>query len=382
MVITGQQVERERFPLQHATAAILFNNKNEVLLVRYKNPLPGSSGKIPDMYALPSIIRKPWQSPEINGVDSLKEEAGIEIMPEKLSQFPGNSLSPALIGRTNGTVLRILMTGYLYTGSEDLLPKDTATTVAKWASLDELDSLEEQHKLNPNVRAIVMNAVSYRSRLSSDDSRDEISVLSRRPDGRRIIEARFNALYGDPAVISSYSGLHPLGFQRIEYTLPDSLLRRHDFVPVVGRTEPHQHGDDFVSEVDSKHSKGRIIEQLFEFQVDPDGPYELWPVVCYARDGKYRVDAKTDQVVRVKPIVVAEFEHVPGDSYRRPWGDYHYERVVDGPVTTYSEWGKNATTGPHFFMRNRSHPESLYQEALRAGRPTTDLYVAEPPLLV
>lgn len=197
----------------------------------------------------------------------------------------------------------------------------------------------------------------------------------------RLIEARFQALDGDPSVVHSYSGLHPLGFQRIEYRLSDdSLPRQHDFVPMDGLTEPHEHGDDFESENDPK-SKGTIVEQLFEFKLDPEGPFELWPVVCYAQDGKYRVDAKKDQVARVNPIVVAEFEHKPGDSYKRPWADYHYERVVDGPVTTYSQWGPKATTGPHFFMRSQLHPQSLYQEALRDGRPTTNLYVAKPPRL-
>lgn len=196
-----------------------------------------------------------------------------------------------------------------------------------------------------------------------------------------LIEARFRALDDDPSVIRSYSGPHPLGFERVEFKLPDSLVRRHDFIPIVGGIDPHQHGDNFESEVDPR-SEGRIIEQLFNFQVDPeDGPYELWPVVCYTRDGEYRVDAKKNQVARVSPIIIAEFEYKPGASYRRPWVDFHYERVVDGPVTTYSQWGPKATTGPHFFMRSRLDPKSLYQEALSAGRPTTNLYVTNPPNL-
>ena len=194
-MVSGQQREREPMPLLHAAGVVILNEKNEVLLVRQKKLQNGGAANLPGMYGLPSGIKRPSQSLEVNGADVTVEETGIETKPEDLLEIPGTNLKPALIERTDGNVLEILMHAYLRIGDQDIEPLDeTSTTIPQWVSQEELIKLEDEDKLLPNVKKVVEKARRFKKQLNSSAP---ISV---------------NWIYRSDSPVSTYdsSGIHPL----------------------------------------------------------------------------------------------------------------------------------------------------------------------------
>ncbi|HSX09491.1 MAG TPA: radical SAM protein [Candidatus Saccharimonadales bacterium] len=175
--MAAQQREREPRPLLHAAGVVILEG-DKVLLVRHKNPPPGTSGNLPGMYGLPSgIKRSPFQSLEDSGAGFTREETGIETHPEDLFPIPGINLRPALIKRTDGNVLEVLMHAYLHVGAQHVRPlEETSTTITEWVSQEELQRLEEEGQLLPNVKRVVENARKYKEQLDISDKATAVWV--------------------------------------------------------------------------------------------------------------------------------------------------------------------------------------------------------------
>ncbi|SRR6266568_1242871 len=160
----GENQREGEMPLHHAGAAVVPNGSSDrVLLVRYKRALPGKLLKFPDMYGLPSMRMQPLQTLETNSVQSARLEAGVDISPTDLVTFPDNSFSPQIMRRANGDTTKYLMHGVLYSGTRSVEPAlETPTTLTTLVTPAGLEYLDREGKLLPNVRKMVINALSAR----------------------------------------------------------------------------------------------------------------------------------------------------------------------------------------------------------------------------
>jgi 8-oxo-dGTP pyrophosphatase MutT (NUDIX family) len=135
-----------------AAGVIVFNNTNDVLLVRHKDPPHNSIGVKQGLYGLPAGIKEKGMTLRMTALKELEEEAGIITIPEFLSEFPGNDPEPALVPRSNDTGRLLAHRSYLYTGSRRFSPFiDNPEVIPGWHTFRNIIKFRDQQLLLPNV---------------------------------------------------------------------------------------------------------------------------------------------------------------------------------------------------------------------------------------
>ena len=136
-----------------ATAAALVFQENNVLLVTSGI----ASGHITGTKGLPSGRVDPGETEREAAARELFEETGLSAQEEDLSEFDGNFFQ-ADIPRKDGTIRRfdwrVFEVGS-YTG--ELLATDE--TIPGWVSIDDIEQLDKEGKLLPNIKNAIMNAL-------------------------------------------------------------------------------------------------------------------------------------------------------------------------------------------------------------------------------
>lgn len=133
-------------------AAVIIDN-DRILLVAHGE----KSGHINGMKGLPSGRVEPGETESEAVLREIREETALEVNDDALSEFDGNYFQ-ATIPRKDGTEKtygwRVFRVGE-FTGEIE----GNEETVPDWVSLEEIERLDKEGMLLPNVRTAIQNSL-------------------------------------------------------------------------------------------------------------------------------------------------------------------------------------------------------------------------------
>jgi 8-oxo-dGTP diphosphatase len=138
----------EREP-QMAVGIVAFKD-DKVLIVKHGE----GSGHINGIYGLPAGRLNEGETLLNAAVREFTEETGLIARPENFSEFKGNVFS-AKIPRKNGKIEEFGFTVFKVTGFDGEIRGEDDEVTPMWVSIDDLERIDEEGKLLPNVLAAV-----------------------------------------------------------------------------------------------------------------------------------------------------------------------------------------------------------------------------------